>query len=226
MKQKVKLHQKAHLLRKRGISIRTIAKNLKISSSTASLWCRDIELSEDQRAKLEGRGARTDLLRVYAQERHEDKIQRHNKILNEAIKDIERLNRKELFLFGVALYWAEGFKSIKEQQVGFCNSDPLMIKLILKWFQEILHISKEEFVLRAEFNIKHKDRLEEIENYWSELTGIPRSQFNKPYFQKTVWNRDYSNEEKYYGILRIKIRRSSELLVKIRGWIQGTSKFL
>jgi len=40
--------QKAVALRKKGLSIKTIAKKLLISSSTASIWTNDIQLTPEQ----------------------------------------------------------------------------------------------------------------------------------------------------------------------------------
>ena len=44
---------KAQKLRKQGKSIKEIAKKLKVSKGSASIWCRDIELTKEQIAKLE-----------------------------------------------------------------------------------------------------------------------------------------------------------------------------
>lgn len=224
MKRDIEKYEQARKLRQEGKSIRFISKTLKISSSSASIWSRDVELSNQQKINLASKGKSVKLLRSYARKRHEDKII-NNKLLFDQSKDmVEKLRPDSLFLIGVALYWAEGFKSKKEPQVGFCNSDPKMVRFIIKWFEKSLKILREDFILRAEFNITHSVRKDEIEDYWSDLTGIPKSQFNKPYLQKVKKSRDYSNQGKYYGLLRIRVRKSSQLLVKLRGWIEGLSK--
>ena len=46
---------RAQKLRSKGKSIKTIAHDLGISTSTASLWCRDIKLSPSQITELERR---------------------------------------------------------------------------------------------------------------------------------------------------------------------------
>lgn len=45
---KSKEKNKALILRQNGESIKDIAKRLKISKSTVSLWCRDIKLTSEQ----------------------------------------------------------------------------------------------------------------------------------------------------------------------------------
>lgn len=223
MRRNPKKYNQARKLRLDGKSIRAISKMLKISSSSASIWCRNIELSNDQKIKLAKRGQNIKLLKKFAKERHEKKLENDKKIYLKAKKEIKILSKNELFLIGLALYWAEGFKSKKERQVGFCNSDPGMIKFILNWFKKSLKISNQDFLLRAEFNITHKSRREEIEDFWSRLTGIPRVQFHKPYLQKAKQKKIHENKDKYYGLLRIRVRKSSVLLVKLRGWIEGLS---
>lgn len=221
MKHLQSIRDQALKLRQDGKSIKYIAKNLNISTSTTSIWCRNIELSPEQLLFLSQNGRHSLVLKELGKKRHELKIIRNKVTFEESIKEISILSHNEFFVSGLALYWAEGFKNINEGRVGFCNSDPRMVKFILNWFINCLGIAKEEITLRAEFNQDHSSREEEIVRYWSKLTGIPRIQFNNPYLQKSKWQRDYSHRGTYYGQLRIRVRKSSQLLVKIRGWIEG-----
>jgi hypothetical protein len=213
----------AQALRSSGSSIRTIAKALNISTSTASIWSRDIQLTTDQKATLNARSQNGELLRSFAHQRHLNKVENQKNIFNEAEKEILALDNDQLFLTGLALYWAEGFKNLKEQRVGFCNSDPRMIKFIMRWFRGSLKIAEEDFTLRVELNNLFKDQDDEFKSYWSQLTGVPLNQFNRSYFQMVNQIRSYPNKSNYHGTLRIRIRRSSRLLVRLRGWIEGLS---
>jgi len=47
------------------------------------------------------------------------------------------------------------------------------------------------------------------------------NQFSKPFFQNTKWKKEYENKENYHGVLRIRVRRSIDLLRKIFGYIEG-----
>lgn len=223
MKRKLVEYEKALLLRKQGKSIKQIAKLLGVSVSIVSLWCRQVELTLEQKEKLKRRKVRIRHLRRLAKQSHLEKLARVKKLTDEAIAYIEPLTERELFLTGLSLYWAEGFKSVKEGRLGFCNSDPRMVKFVIKWFEKSLKIKKEDFILRTEFNQSHKDRTEEIKKYWSRITQIPLEQFEKPFYHRSNWLRDYPNKNDYFGVLRIRIRRSSELLNRTRGWIKGLS---
>lgn len=212
-------YNEAILLRKQGCSIKNIARQLKISSSTASIWCRDIELTSLQKLVLADKSKNIEILRRYSQKRKEEKFEKYKTLFNEAQKDLKKLKLNEFFIAGLALYWAEGFKSKSEKTVGFCNSDPLMVKFMIQWFKQFFSLTNDDFILRVEFNSKHEYRQEEIENYWSNLTSIPRIQFNKPYLQQVNKQKEYINSDNYYGLVRIRIRKSTNMLITIRGWL-------
>lgn len=224
MKRKQGECEKAIVLRKTGKSLKKIAKLLGVSVSIVSIWSKEVELTEEQKEKLKRRRVRVRHLRRLAKQSHLEKISRVKKLLKDANAEIKPLTNQELFLTGLALYWAEGFKSIKEGRLGFCNSDPRMIKFILKWFEGALKIKREDFILRTEFNEAHKDREKEIKTFWSKLTGISLSQFEKSFYHRSAWLRNYPNREDYFGVLRVRVRKSSELLNKTRGWINGLSQ--
>lgn len=224
MRCKQQEYEQALLLRKRGKSVKNIAKLLNISVSTASLWCREVKLTTQQSEKLKHRKIRIRHLRRLAKQSHLEKLKRVKKLLKESSAEIGKLTYQELFLVGLGLYWAEGFKSSKEARLGFCNSDPRMVIFMIRWFKKALKIKAEDFILRTEFNESHKDREEDIKNFWSMLTNIPLNQFEKSYYHRSTWLREYPNRETYFGLLRIRVRRSSQLLNKTKGWITGLSK--
>lgn len=218
---KPKLRNKAENLRKKGFSIKQIAKKLGVSSSTVSIWCKSVKLTPELIAELEKRyrdpyyGKRYD--NILKQKQKRLKIIETLKI--DGINKIGKLNKRDWFILGVALYWAEGFK--KDARLGFANSDPAMIKIFLKWLIEICAVPKDAIRLRVGINIEHKYRIEEIQNYWSELTGIPVNNFQKPYFQKFIWKKEYTNKNDYFGVLRIRANKQLPLFRKIHGFIEG-----
>ena len=66
----------------------------------------------------------------------------------------------------------------------------------------------------------HRKRLNEVKRFWSKTTGFPIRNFSKVYFKRNrikKTNRK-NTEEKYYGVLKIKIRRSSDLVRRIKSW--------
>lgn len=212
---------KARKLREKGFSINEIAGKIGFSKRTVSRWCNDIILNSKQKRILWSR-AKTkykENFRKYCERKHQKTVDKINKLKNEGIENIGKLNNRELFISGVALYWAEGFK--KDMRFGFANTDPEMIKFCLKWLRECLGISNKEITLSVTVNISYQDKIEAIEKYWGKVTGIPKIQFTKPFFQKTKWLKEYENPDDYYGVLRIRVARSTDLLRKIKGYIEG-----
>lgn len=221
---KPELKKKARQLRRKGLGIKTIAYKLGVSSSTISLWCRDIKLTPKQHKELERRyrdpyfGRRkANILR-----QRQKKLTAIESLKQIGIQEIGKLSERELFIAGVALYWAEGFK--KDKRLGFANSDPAMIKFFLKWLISSCNVPKASIRLRLGLNISHKYRINVVEDYWSKITGISKSQFQKPFFQKFIWKKEFPDPSKYYGVLRIRANKQLTLFRKIHGWIEGLKK--
>jgi predicted transcriptional regulator len=218
---KFKEKYEAEKLRKQGFSIKDIAKELKVSSSSVSLWVRDIILSSEQYRDLENHkrdpyyGRRLDYLNKIKSET-DKKVER---LKREGIKEVGTLSSRELFLIGVALYWSEGFK--KDSQVGFSNSDPSMINIFIKWLKEYFGYAVDDLIPRVAVNISHKNRIDKIQKHWSMVIGIPIENFQKPYYQNFKWKKVYNNPNSYFGILRIRVRKSKDFLRKIHGYIDG-----
>lgn len=212
------------LRRKKGLSIKEIAEKVGVSKSTASLWCRDIELTPLQIKRLEEKekdGRLRGRLKG-ARVQRERRLREIEKIYQQARKDIKRLNKENLFLIGVALYWAEGHK--KQGRLGFASSDPKMILFFLKWLQKICKIPKSRLKCLIGINQIHRNRIDEVEQYWSQLTDIPRSQFTKPSFKKVKAKKTYKNFKNHYGTFAIRVSKSTDLNHQVKGWIEGVKK--
>lgn len=211
----------ARELRNQGWSIKQIAKELKVSTSTVSLWNRDVKLSQQQVRELERRGRDPfygrRLLNSLRQKKEREL--RTKKIMSEGMKRIGDLTIRERLIAGVALYWAEGFK--KDKMAGFANSDSGMVKFILRWLKECMGIEEKNIRLRVGINEGQKDRTDEIQNYWSQVAGIPLESFYKPFYQKVAWKKIYEHPELYMGTLRVRILKSTDLLRRILGMIEG-----
>ena len=211
----------ARELRRSGKSIKEIAKVLKISVGSSSSWCRDIQLTPKQIANLQKR--RTDPF--YGRKRDyylKKKKEFDEKVLSlkiKGFKEINKLSKREIFLIGIALYWAEGFK--KDHQVGFANIDVNMIKFFLFWLKESFNVTNKDLIFRVTANITYKEKVKELEKYWSNELKIRLNQFSKPYFQKSIWKKQYENTDNYHGVIRIKVKRSVNILRKIYGNIEG-----
>lgn len=214
---KLDLKLKARELRKKGLSVKTIEKKLKVSRSSVSLWIRDIKLTEKQLRKLylnKRTGAlKGSIIAAMNKMRRREKIT--EKLNMEGKKEIGKISKRDMFLAGVAMYFAEGSKT--DGSIEFCNSDPRSIKFMVDWMQKICKINKEKF--RCSLYIH--DNLNDVKakKYWSTLVKIPLSQFRKSYIVKNNPNR-LRKVKHEYGILRLTVS-DINLHRKIMGWISG-----
>ncbi len=212
---------KAQKLRGLGKSIKEIAKELNVSPGSVSDWCKDVILTKEQIIQLENRskdpnyGGRL----ANSNKQHQIAVTKTKELLNFGIKQVGKLSKRELFLVGSALYWAEGFK--KDSQAGFANSSPDMMNLYIRWLFECFGYEIKDLSPRVTVNLSHKHRIKEIQKFWSQKTKIPPESFQKPFFQNFKWKKVYDNPNEYFGVLRIKVRKSTDFLRKIHGFIEG-----
>lgn len=218
------LKPKAERLRRSGYSIGDIAKTLKISESTASLWCREIKLSPKEtllhKKRVSDKWSRF-LSMVDTQKKARDVIK--ERITSRGYDSVGFLSKRDLFIAGLALYWAEGFKHSAERRFGFCNSDPAMVKFEIKFLERCFGVEKEQLTFRLSLNANFESRAGQIAKFWADYLGVGIGQFGKPFFQKTTNKKEFSDDSLYRGVMRFHVRKSSRLLLQIRGALKKLS---
>ena len=221
----VLLREKARALRQNGESIAKIGVILHASKSTVSYWCRDIALSAKQVRRLAFRQQEAGALaRLRAAEKKRAiRMEAVRVESNRGSRDAGILSQRDLFILGVGLYWGEGYKSGNEE-CGLTNSNPDIIRAFMIWLKRAYNIPSSDLILRVSINRTHRDRVAIVEQYWSKVTAIPRSQFTKTSLIKARSRKIYSNPEQHYGTLRIKVRRGTALRRRILGSIKAVSK--
>lgn len=218
---KVIEREKAIHLRQNGKSIKNIARELYVSKSSASLWCRDVKLTSAQIKKLHGdmiRGSYAGRIQG-AKIQHEKRIERERRAEIIGIKKIGKLSKRDLLIALTALYWGEGSK--KKRELFIVNSDPDMVRFLLRLFRELFGIRDDRFILGVGINIVHKNRDGEIKKYWSKVTGISAERFRKTIFTRVKNKKKYKNFGNYYGMLRINVSKSIDIYNEIMGLIKG-----
>lgn len=199
-------------LRKKGWNFQKIFTKVKVSKSTLSLWLRDIELTPQQKEKL--LKGREKSRYAGAKARQRQRIEKTEKIVNAAKKEAKILFKNSLFSSGLMLYWAEGAKS--NEIIKFSNSDPIMIKFMMKWFRYVCKVPEEKIKIAIHMHELHCRK--NIEQYWSKITGIPLKQFQKTYIKPTSLK--HRRNVLYNGTCNIVIS-NRDLFRKIQGWKLG-----
>lgn len=216
-------HLRARKLRLRGESVKTIAKKLNISKSTASLWVRDIILTIEQLEILKHKslkGAELGRLKsALIQKNKRKEIIKQN--IEFGKNKFRHLTKRGFLIAGLALYWGEGSK--KSQEVQFCNSDPNLINFMINWLNVSFGIKKTELRCQVGINQIHRKREGIILNYWVNITGLSITQFNKTSYKKTKTKKIFNNYDEYFGTLSVKVLKPSRFYYKIMGLIEGLS---
>ncbi len=220
---KIEEKKKAVALRKAGKTYSEILSVVSVAKSTLSLWFLEVNLAKPQKQKLTQK--RIAAQKRGAEARQKQRIESTQKIIIQAKKDIENLSKQELRLIGTALYWAEGSKAKKlrpSSGLDFGNSDPRMIKLYIKWLIDIVLVTRDRIKLSLYVHETAKCRVKDIKNNWSQVTGFPESAITYVYYKKHNPKTVRKNTgDSYWGLLRIRVSRSTDLNRKVMGWIEG-----
>lgn len=217
----------AQNLRRKGLSIKDIAKKLCVSRSSASVWCADIELTSKQRERLfakqiaSGNAGRQKGAEVNRAKRLSS-LEEANKF---ASKYINELSSNDLFFLGLGLYWGEGIKS-RSGPASIVNSDPKVLKVSILWFCKCLKVELADIRPYVYIAKQHQSREDIIMNYWAKQLLIPKTQFKSPIYISQKPMQKYENHDSYYGVVSLRVRRSSFLKYKILALINESSNRL
>jgi hypothetical protein len=146
-----------------------IAARLGVSKSSVSVWVRDVEF-QPLPGPVRGRRRGPNAL----QRRRQAEVDR---LLAEGRARIGRLSEREFLIAGVALYAGEGAK--RDGAVKFANTNPRMVAFYCSWLRRFFVV--DEARLRVRLYLHEGLDLAGAIAFWSQLTGIPPSQFQKPY---------------------------------------------
>lgn len=226
MIKKTEEKEKAIKLRKKGLSYREILEEVIVAKSTLSLWLRSTGLAKRQKQRLTEKRLAAALRG--AMKRRNQRLVITKEIKEKARQEIGKISNRELWLIGTALYWAEGAKQKEHnvsQSVKFSNLDPEAIKVFLKWLQDICEIPKEDIHFRISLHETAMSKLNAVQKYWTDITGFPINNFQKIDWKKHKINTKRKNiGKKYFGLLNIYVRKSTNLNRKIAGWIESICK--
>jgi len=212
--------EQAIKFRKLGWSYNKINSKLGVPKGTLSYWFKDLVFSshikevnvENSKKKWAANITKYNKNRsVLARKRWSD-------IQSESVIGANKFAKDPLFLAGVFLYWAEGYKR-GNWNVIFTNSDPEINRIMMRFFINVCNVPKEK--IKAQIQVHEVEQVEKSVKYWSKCTNIHINNFSKTTIQKRI-SKKVVNNRLPYGTLRIKI--NDVLLVnKIKGWITWVS---
>jgi transcriptional regulator with XRE-family HTH domain len=216
---KLELNQRARQLRKyNGYSLGKIANILNVSKSSVSLWVRDIELTDEQKRKLDQKNP-TINHSIRSTGHNNSKQYFHDRRLEYQLKGKEKAkcNSNDLHLIGCMLYWAEGGKS--RNALCFTNSDIDMMQTFIRFLRDCYSIENNKIHIQITC-YDDINTTEDIENYWLGNLGLIKDNLWKtiinPYPKLSTSKR---HGKLPFGVCRIRIN-DVELIQNIYGAIQ------
>lgn len=211
---KIQEHKKAILLRNEGLTYRKIKNLLGVSKGTLSAWLKFIPYTPTTETRK-----RRKLASIRnAQVLHRRKLERVAKIKMDAKKDINSIPLETFKLLGIIAYWCEGSKT-KDSIVKFTNSDPQMIRFMVRWFQLVCKVPMDK--IRIHLGLHSNIDSNKAREFWSSVTGIPLK-----LFYRTSIKASRSGGERITklpsGIASIVVC-DTQLFYRISGWIDALS---
>ena len=162
---RLELREKARTMRAENRTLQDIAAALGVSKASVSVWVRDVPFEPSPRRASAHRRPHTQHLAKVAEIAECDRA---------GVEKLGTLTRHAFLAAGVALYAGEGAKG----SLVFANMQPEMIRFFCSWLRTFFEI--DESRLRVRVYLHEGLDLESAERFWSELTGVPRSQFRAP----------------------------------------------
>ena len=128
-----------------------------------------------------------------------------------------------MHLAGCMLHWAEGSKH--RNAVIFVNSDPAMVAFFARFLRSCFEVPDGRFRITCNLFADHVERRREIEQYWLDLLGLPRTCLRES--TVNVYSK-YSKKKRRnklpYGTCRIAVH-DTRIVQHIYGAIQEYAGF-
>jgi hypothetical protein len=185
---KLEEQERARTLRAAGLTLATIAAELGVARSSVSVWVRDVEFeSTPRRRPTSGRPHPLHLAKQ-AEIEAGDRAGRDR---------IGTLSDDAFLAAGAALYAGEGGK--RDGCVSFANCDPAMISFHCHWLRHFFDV--DECRLRVRLYLHDGLDLDAAVAHWSVVTGVPATQFRKPY--RAVPDPSIRRAKHEFGLARV-----------------------
>ncbi len=219
--------EKAIKLRISGKSYNQINMLLGVPKSTLSIWLKDIILNDEATSKIKARVHSLSLNKLIERNKLQGQVaaSSHQKIKRDAEIEALKFLKDPLFIAGVSLYWGEGYKKgwyqSKWKSIDFANSDPEMIRLMVKFFKQFLKISEKDIKIQI---MGHEGSdIEKYITFWQNLTSVPRNNFFKPFLTTSKSSKKKVASKLEYGTIHLRINHI-ESFYRLYGWTEALKR--
>lgn len=208
-------------LRKKGHSYNEIRKQFDIPKSTLSYWLKNVKISETARNKIMLKAKSASINALIKRNKNQTKIAKikEKRIINESANELSKLIDNKLFLIGLSLYWAEGYKNREGswKNVDFANSDPAMVEIMIKFFVNICGVRLQD--IKIQIMVHENTDVKQAISYWHNKTKI-----SKKNCSATIIKSKASQGKRInilpHGTVHLRIY-DRVIFYKLLGWIEG-----
>ena len=173
-----RIKEKARYLRKHGYSLGEISLRMDIPKNTLSGWVKDIILNQKQQERIRKIIVESAAIgRPLALKVNREKIEKWKSGTQEKVKHYRRLviqNPEIGKLVCGIMYLCEGAKYPASRYLYLGNSDQKIISFFLNSLRKYYDIKEDK--LRFAILYRWDQNYEDLKRYWSEITGIAKSQ--------------------------------------------------
>lgn len=219
---KIGLRKRAVGLRRRGWSYNVISARLGVGKSTLSQWLREIPYQPNKQviARIRLGPARA------AASKGRRRSQQILLLRAQGQKELGRLSERDLLLLGLGLYLGEGSKVY--ESVRLVNSDPLVVRIAMRWLRQSCGVPERNFVVTVHTypDISSNAAI----RYWSRTTGVPQRQFEPVQVDRRLNKSAKKRRQLPYGTAHMKVysrgdpRFGVALHRRIMGWLHATQE--
>lgn len=224
---KPELRARARELRKKGHSVREIARMTGAANSSVSLWVRDIELTPEQKQHLARRNP-FDPANREGRAKAARKARRTWRKRRERFQEEGRSKAQEgdlLHAMGCMLYWAEGAKAQQRNSASLSNSDPALLRLFQRFLIESLGVDPAIISYHCQSHSASGVSEKQLFEYRQEQLGFTDEQWRKPTWDRRSRTGHLNKAGKLpYGVLTITVHRT-QVVQHIFGAIQEYGGF-
>lgn len=207
---------RARELRAQGWTYQQIAAELGVSTSSCSLWLRDMPNPSFER-RFDGErwhASWAPVLRRRAAARQQTKLDAANEMLP--------LSQRDIILAGAVAYWCEGTKAKPwrpAERVTFVNSDRYLIELFLRF---LTAVGVESRRLGFRVSIHETADVDAAVQYWADLVGVAPEMFASSTIKRHQPSTNRLNQgDDYHGSLVITVAQGAHLYRQIEGWAKS-----
>jgi hypothetical protein len=216
---KAEEQRKARELRALGWSIGEIERAVGVSRASVSLWVRNMELTPEARQRLLHRAG---LGPTTSAQRSSERARAVRLGYQDEGRDLVRV-RGMSYVAGCMLYWAEGDKC--RNAVRIANSDPEVLVVFVEFLREQFDVADERIAISCNLFADHAERQSDIENYWLDRLGLPRSSLRKSIVNSYSKHSQKKRKNKLpYGTCKLSVH-STRIVQTIYGSIQEYGGF-